>query len=254
MTSALRLASTAILVVLAFFDPRPMADAGEMVIYRNDFEGKLGSTYPEWTSSKITFKSNFLPPWSGSLDNPAVKNVDVPNKKRRILGEFGGPKLDWSAQTRVQQTIQLRVKDVPKHAELTISFDLIILRSWDGDSPTYGPDRFSVAVDGGPSLLAATFSNNPKLQSDKSYQSHPKPKSKPQAGAIAVQSLGSTFFGDSIYHFDLKTPHKTPTLRVDFKSDLYEGKGTADEAWGLDNVKIVVRDETSDKSPARASK
>ena len=240
MPSRLRPFSVALVLIGGFLTAA--TDSAERVIYRNDFEGKLGSTYPEWTSSKITYSSGLLPPWSGSLDAPAVTNVDVTNKKRRILGEFGGPKLDWTARTRVQQTITLNVNKIPRHSDAIISFDLIILRSWDGDSPNYGPDRFKVSVDGGPPLLAATFSNNPKLQSDKSYQSHPKPKSKPQAGAIAVQSLGSTFFGDSIYHFDLKTTHKAETLRVDFKSDLYEGKGTEDEAWGLDNVKVIVKD------------
>ena len=225
------------------------AESAEMIVYRNDFEGKLGSAFPEWTSSKITFTSDFLPPSSGSLDAPRVTNVDVPNKKRRILGEFGGPNLDWSARTRVRQTITLNVGKLPRHAEAVVSFDLIILRSWDGDSPRYGPDRFKVSVDGGPPLLFATFSNNPKLSADQSYQSHPKTKSKPQTGAIAVQSLGSTFFGDSIYHFDLTTAHKGATLRVDFQSDLYEGKGTKDEAWGLDNVKITVKD----RAPAAAT-
>jgi hypothetical protein len=91
---------------------------------------------------------------------------------------------------------------------LTLSFDLYILKSWDGNSPTYGPDRWSVAVEGGPTLLATTFSNNFKTATDSSFQDYPVANSAPQTGAAAVNVLGYGFwFGDAVYHFSFTFAH-----------------------------------------------
>jgi hypothetical protein len=123
---------------------------------------------------------------------------------------------------------------------VTASFDLLVLKSWDGSSPQYGPDRWSLRVEGGPTLLDTTFSNNPKLDTDKSFQDYPRPGSPPQAGAAAVKALGYGFFGDSTYHLTFRFPHTADSLALEFASDLFEGKGTGDESWGLDDVRVSV--------------
>ena len=64
--------------------------------------------------------------------------------------------------------------------------------------------------------------------------------SHPQSGAIAVRKLGYTFFGDSTYRFAFAFPHKADTLTLEFAGDLFEGKGTGDESWGLDDLKVIV--------------
>jgi hypothetical protein len=223
----------------------PGADGADQVVYRNDFEAKPGSMFPEWWSSEITYISKFLPPWSGSVDAPTVTSVESPNRKRQFLGEFGGPRLDRTARTRVRQTIRLKLDKLPRHSEATVSFDLLILKSWDGSSPRYGPDRWSLKVVGGATLLDTTFSNNPKLATDKSFQDYPHPHGRPQAGATAVQALGYKFFGDSTYHLSFTFPHDADTLVLEFSSDLFEGKGVDDESWGLDDVKVSVNAESS---------
>jgi hypothetical protein len=124
---------------------------------------------------------------------------------------------------------------------VTVSFDLLILRSWDGSSPQYGPDRWRVSVRGGPTLLDSTFSNNPKTGSDKSFQDYPVAGSLPQTGASATKRLGyDSFFGDSLYKMSFAFPHSADSLTLDFSSDLFEGKGTGDESWGLDNVTVSL--------------
>jgi len=35
--------------------------------------------------------------------------------------------------------------------------------------------------------------------------------------------------------------HTGETLALNFSSSLFEGKGTADESWGLDNVQVSTR-------------
>jgi hypothetical protein len=221
----------------------PDAFGADQVIYVNGFEAKPGSAFPEWSSSKVTYNSDLLPPWSGSVDAPAVTNAESPNRKRRFLGEFGGPRLDRTARTRVRQTIRLKLDKLPRHTKATVRFDLLILKSWDGSSPQYGPDRWALKVVGGPTLLETTFSNNPKVTTDKSFQDYPKPLSRPQQGAAAVQALGYKFFGDSTYKLSFTFPHAAESLVLEFSSDLYEGKGAEDESWGLDDVTVSVEDE-----------
>ena len=211
-----------------------------VVIYAQTFDAAPGTKYPEWSSSPIDYKSRADPSKMGSVPAPAVSNVESPKGKRRFLGEFGGPRLDPTAKTRVRQTIRLVLKELPPHASATLSFDLLVLRSWDGNSPAYGPDRFSVGVAGAKPLLATTFSNNLKLDSDKSSQDYPVFGSKPKAGAAAVDRLGYGWFGDAVYPFRLTFPHAADRLVVEFSSDLFEGKGTDDEAWGLDDVTVTV--------------
>jgi hypothetical protein len=233
-------------VLFAAFAPLAVCQARgadqDTLVYANDFEAKPGSRFPGWSSSKVAWTSDLLPPWSGSVDVPAVTNVESPNKARRFLGEFGGPRLDRTARTRVRQTVRLRLDNLPPHAEATVSFDLLVLKSWDGSSPRYGPDRWSLKVAGGPTLLDTTFSNNPKLDADQSFQDYPRPRGKPQTGAAAKQALGYTFFGDSTYPLCFTFPHTADSMTLEFSSDLYEGKGTKDESWGLDDVRVTVGD------------
>jgi hypothetical protein len=127
---------------------------------------------------------------------------------------------------------------------MTITFDLYVLKSWDGNSPQYGPDRFQLSVTDAGSLINTTFSNNPKVSTDKSLQDYPSPGSAPQTGAASIGTMGySNFFKESIYHFRFSFAHIAESAQFDFSSSLFEGKGTADESWGLDNVQVSIRDE-----------
>jgi hypothetical protein len=224
------------------------APAELVVVYANDFNGPPGSTFPEWTSSAITFVKT-VTGQTGSLPAGEVATVESPNGRQRFLGEFGGPPMgrpgdpDWN-RTRVDQAVRLLLQGLAPHTQVTVSFDLYVLKSWDGNSERYGPDRFTVRVADGPVLLDTTFSNNPKVQEDGSYQNYPAPngagaRNAPQTGAISTGTLGyNNFFKDSIYPLNFTFPHTQSALTLEFASSLFEGKGTADESWGLDNVVV----------------
>ncbi len=62
-----------------------------------------------------------------------------------------------------------------------------------------------------------------------------------------MNTLGSRFFGDSVYKLTYAFDHSSPAFVLNFASDLFEGKGTDDESWGLDNVKVVVHAEALKK-------
>jgi hypothetical protein len=234
-------------VMLIFLAGRCSAD----VAYSNNFNAAPGSSFPEWTSSSITYVSSASPPGSGTLAPQTMTNVQSPNGAQRFLGEFGGPQIGQPNDpgynhTRVDQTITLTLSGLPAHRSAEVKFDLYVLKSWDGNSAAYGPDRWSLSVAGGPTLLDTTFSNNPKTSTDGSFQNYPVVNSDPWTGAAAVGTLGyDSFFKDSIYHFDYTFDHSDSTLTLNFHSSLFEGKGTADESWGLDNVQVNVVPEPS---------
>jgi hypothetical protein len=228
-------------VVILLFIPLAV-QAGESVAYSNDFESKRGTTFPEWSSSRIVFVSRADPSRGGTLPAPIVTNVESPRGGRRFLGEFGGPRIDPTARTRVRQAIRLTLNDLAPHTEATLSFDLLVLKSWDGTSPQYGPDRFRVHVVGGPVLFDSALSNNPKLESDRSFQDYPRAASQPRTGATSAKTLGYGFFGDSVYALSFTFPHTADSLVIEFASDLFEGKGTDDESWGLDDVTVRIAD------------
>jgi hypothetical protein len=218
--------------------------AERVVVYRNDFDGPVGSTFPEWTSSPIAFHKTVTGA-KGTLPAGAVATVESPNRRQRFLGEFGGPPVgrpgdpDWN-RTRADQAVSLTLKDLGPHSRAAVTFDLYVLKSWDGNSPAYGPDLFTLRS-GGRLILDTTFSNNPKVKEDGSDQNYPDgtPGHAPWTGAAATGTLGyGNFFKDSIYHLSFEFPHSEPVLVFEFGSSLFEGKGTADESWGLDNVVI----------------
>jgi hypothetical protein len=213
-------------------------------IYFNDFNGPPGTAYSEWSSSAISYASRGTPPGSGAIPGPPVTNTVSPNRSQQFLGLFGGPRIGNPSNpgynhTRVDQTIKLALTNLPPHTALTLAFDLYLIRSWDGNSPAYGPDRFRLSVEGGPVLLDTTFSNNPKTAADGSFQDYPIPNSAPWSGAAATNMLGyDDFFRDSTYRLQYSFPHAATNVAILFSSSLFEGKGITDEAWGLDNVRV----------------
>src|SRR5215470_5014918 len=135
-------------------------------VYHNDFEGPLSSSYGEWSGGAYTYTANKAGTISAGSGIQAITNVSSANGRQRFLGEFGGPAIvqappyDPQHFVRVDQSIRLTLDGLARHSSATVSFDLYILKSWDGNNPNYGPDRWRLAVAGGATLLDATFSNN----------------------------------------------------------------------------------------------
>jgi len=235
--------SRPIVAIAALFAP---VFGGE--VYFNDFNGAPGTTYPEWTSAGYTNTANQAGTVAAGSGPQMVRSVVSPNGKQRFLGEFGGPAIltappyDPRHFVRVDQTVTLTLRKLKPHTLATVTFDLYILKSWDGNNPNYGPDRWTLSVQGGTTLLDTTFSNNPKTAPyDLSLQNYPIANSSQQTGATAVNTLRYAFYGDSIYRLTFTFAHTSDTLALNFSSSLFEGKGTTDESWGLDNVRISTK-------------
>src|SRR4051812_43609247 len=101
-------------------------------IYFNDFESGIGSG------------------WTGTPTAPQISTTPIGG--RNFLGEFAN------------DTEKLTVPITQSHTQVTVSFDLFILRTWDGIGPASGPLPVSVGPDtfqlkiGGNQALSTTFS------------------------------------------------------------------------------------------------
>jgi len=180
--------------------------AAAVEVYFNDFEG--APPYPEW-----------------SLGTQAT----TPSG-RHFLGSnttygFGN------------EITVLTLTGLPLHSAVTVSFDLYIIQSWDGNvSP--GPDFWQLNVGGPPVLLDTTFGI---AQGPQSYPGDYPDSYPARTGAVENNTLGYPFYGDSVYHLTFTFPNTIPektTLVLDFLASGLQN--IEDESWGLDNVRVSV--------------
>jgi hypothetical protein len=165
------------------------------------------------------------------------------------------------------ETVSVKAEKLPAHDFLDITFDLLILRSWDGSVEVgsdnrpgrIGPDIFRASLQDGPTLLYTTFSNRPDdpgFQEASKYQNFPSSVAgdhlAPQTGAAAKNSLGynypwpgtpQPFPMDATYHIHLIVPHNAAGAMLQLT-----GAGLQDiidESWGVTN--LIVQPLASDK-------
>jgi hypothetical protein len=185
-----------------------------VVVYSNDFQSAAGN---EWTQTTL---QNTPTPY--------------PFGPRSFLGEFGN------------DTISLNLSGLAPHSLLTLSFDLYLIRTWDGSSSgtefDFGNDSFKVAVGNGPVLLDATFSNgNPAGQSYGPAASNPYFTGAAETyslGYVVTDGMPAPQVMDSVYSFSYTFAHTSDQLTLDFSG--YGLQAMSDESWGLDNVQVSV--------------
>ena len=196
----------------------------DIPVYDDDF---VGPTVP--------------PEWAGCASGIAV----TPNQARSFLGEFGNEK------------VCLSLDNLPDHDQVRISFDLYIIRSWDGNYtyanqlPTalqalmedeiIGPDEWMLAADR-QELIHTTFSNWISPEFSQSYPGiYPDDDYPSRTGAAESSTLGYLFgpyAHDTVYHITRVINHSDAELLLEFSAQGLQG--IKDESWGLDNVKVSV--------------
>lgn len=182
-------------------------------------------------SGQVVYTNGFT---AGAGAEWSLRSTSVtPVGGRRFLGEFGS------------QNAALTVTNLPPHAEITVSFDLFIIRTWDGigDSDS-GAETWSLSVSGEPSLLRASFLNTFFINKN-SGQSYPDAPGTVlhdgRTGAVENNTLGYSWNGrplDSVYHLTFTFPHTVSSLVLNFAGTGLQEIG--DESWGLDNVAVYV--------------
>lgn len=194
---------------------------GTIQFYGNDFENGAGS---EWSKRTVSTTP-------GTAAYPATK----------FLGMFAN------------EVTTLALANLPAHSSVTLEFDFFCILTWDGNNTVagVGPSLFNVSVEGGPTLLNASFANiTPQLGFPAStFQSYPDPYpggvNLYQSGASAIGTLGYTYQGnpsDSVYHFKFTFPHTSGAINIDFGGKVAEAATTKgpDDFWGLKNVQVTL--------------
>ena len=199
---------------------RLSVDASSMLpFYFADFESAAG---PEWSTT----------------------NRDVtPIGARHFLGQLGN------------QTVTLSLTNLPPHTNITVSFDLFILLSWDGswNGNSDGPDRWRLQAAGGPVLLDATFNNVTRALNQPYYnagQTFPGTFGSsvfpPYTGCAESNTLGYIYAStpcDSVYKLSYTLPQSGSSIQFQFISSQTEA--VSNESWGLDNVAIYLDGQSS---------
>ena len=198
-------------------------------VYFNDFEAPI-DPLSEWSNI----------PENDIISDGSTTPGTPQRSEDRFLGQFSG-----SSGT------SLTLNDLPAHTEIIVSFDLYILRTWDGNGHS-GPDIWDLSIQGGPMLLHTTFSNtgiqaNQKQDYPDNYPGGDNPA---RTGADESNTLGFTVVDysnevmDTVYHFygdnNFDVPHTEISIVLDFSGIVGSTivHGVYDESWGLDNVRV----------------
>jgi hypothetical protein len=188
----------------------PSACAPGPPVYSSDFEGAIG---PEWSNAA----------------------TDIAPSGRRFLGQFGN------------EAVTLALTCLPEHTAISLSFDLYLIRSWDGNNAfnpssgeVIGPDVWELRVDGGPALLRTTFANWQWANYRQAYPgAYPGGDYAPRTGASENDSLGYQLSGaalDAVYRLTFAFPHSGNSLSMIFSASGLQV--LADESWGIDNLRV----------------
>jgi hypothetical protein len=151
----------------------------------------------------------------------------------------------------------LTVGDLPPHKLVRLTYDMLLSKSWDGSSPTYGPSVMDMALGGedGRSLMHATFCNMgmyPRVNNEQSfpdnYFSRPYP-----AFTLATenQTLGymQSFTSQgghpnddpsSVYHMVMTFPHEAGEIVVKWKTTIRDGSY---KGYGFMNMRVETLPE-----------
>jgi hypothetical protein len=180
-------------------------------VYYNAFDGDAAG--PEWSSRKISVTKK---------------------GKRRYLGNI--PPND---------PVTLGIAGLPAHKLLRISFDLLLMKSWDGSSPYYGDTVFDLHLGDGRSLIHTTFGNcgffsgNNEQAFPDTYPARPYPS---WTGAAEFMTLGAmqkwdnTYDTSSVYRLCVTCPHADSGVTFSFGSTMPGSPDT--KSFGLANVRV----------------
>jgi hypothetical protein len=231
-------------------------------VYFNNFEnGPIGLTGFTAQGTLTSLTQNQLPVDAGGLSSPNQATWLGP------LGK-GVPKSPTTSERVV-----LSLNDLTPNAPYSVSFDLLIGGSWEGNGGCCGPDEWKLTASSGnavTSLVDATFSNcgadnqlcgtsSPQSYSDSTPLAGTEGSFAPGTGADVFADNSENYSQDyDIYYFGHGegNPILTFTPATSTASLIFErlpvGSGDSkDEYWALNNV--LVQRATGNPVPTISS-
>jgi len=177
-----------------------------------------------------------------------ITTTDVVPQGFVDLGSFGGNFLRNTVAP--PQPTTLTLTGLACHSSVLINFDLAIIDSWDGTGSTFGPDTFTVKLDGD-----TVFSEVFAIASGS--QTYQNPETITGLTLAFQQALGFGGNADSAYDMSLepaffKIPHSGNSLTIDWVTLPTGWQGGTDESWAIDNVEILLSgfdDPSCDTTP-----
>ncbi len=176
------------------------------LLYFNDFEGAVGQ---EWSTTQ--------------------KSYD--NDTSNFLGRFGN------------NTASLRLENIAPHTTISVSFDLILWDSWDGDNTHWGKDYQGLTADG-TKVYEYTFA------SPGFGVTSTNPDNTPQL----TGNFGFSHWQDALYkdfNDGFTFNHVADTLNLTFYGRHLQGIN--DESWGIDNVRVYTDGNPNNPVPEPAT-
>jgi hypothetical protein len=188
----------------------------EVFIYTNDFE----------TNNLSGITNGYITLYNGSA----------------VLGQYN--------RVSNKGYFNLALSNLPKHDLVTISFDLFIHDSWDGNKQEPdGPDIWQMIVDND-TYINTTFSNESFIPgnfvSPQSYPfNYPNNYNNPRNGAYSVDLPGICHLagpgGTTKYKITKTFSHTSSTLLLQCLDKLVQNNSSdpkCDESWSVDNINI----------------
>ena len=183
-------------------------------------EGGSGGSGPLVQVFSDDFTGGAMSDWSGS---PPVTTALIGTNQ--YLGEFAN------------ETATLSLTGLASHTEVTVTFDLYIIGTWDGNDLAE-EDFFEVIADTTDTIFLTTFSTSSTLGAQQAF---------PDAFPLSNDARDSEILGDSsefttpnsIYNLTLTFNHTGSTLDLDFQA-LGLDTINDDEVWGLDDVTVKI--------------
>lgn len=206
-------------------------------------------SYPELTRNEIVYSNNFEDESLNEIDGGVINNFN----NSKVIGFYN------------KDGFNLNLTDIGSHDYITVSFDLYIHGTWDGNANGFEqndkPDKWIMELRPEMNLYQnvdvvkyeTTFSNSPCYSNWCKRQSYPQAfpyESNPYSGAIKIDLPRTCdgYWGEtSLYKIEKTFEHKGNALILRFYDELYQPNAIdylgnsselCDESWSLDNIKI----------------
>ncbi len=184
----------------------------------------LGTAAASAQEADVYSDQGFFSRWSDQA-------VGVTFAGKRFHGPFGN------------QPVSLSVDRLPEHHWVRVTFDLYIVGSWDGSSPVWGPDLWSLSVRRAQRLISATFcawgyagNNEQSFPDDYPHAIHPAWTGGTRQAVVDLPG-DERPVQSGVYRVEALFPHEEASLVLDF-TGAYEDPAKEPQTWGIGDVRV----------------